>query len=349
MFLALPLALLLAHAAPADPPLPAGPPASGALLQTGLVVRLEAPTETLVAPVVVHLVADTGTEEAVTLNDAGTSPDVTAGDGVWAGIARMAGDGAKVTLKIGDRLVEGGEMPFMASPERNLPLAFDGTVVSAAAGGQPGTGSPSPASPSGAPSAAPSGPAAPVAAQPGGGAARSDATLYIVFGLGALALVAIGYFWFRGPAARALPKGVRVVPELGLFGEGTPSPGAGSSRWVVSEEDERALLHLIVATLARSHAVVLQVDGDVAAVSGGPVYRASCAKPDALMDVIDELQRAHPSLAVVLAGASADWELAEEVGVFAIARAGEGILCARVKDGWTMRAATGEILVRGTG
>jgi hypothetical protein len=182
-----------------------------------------------------------------------------------------------------------------------------------------------------------------------------------VFGLGALLLGLVGYLWFRpGPgAAPDMPKRVRKVPELGIFGAGTPPMDRGASQWIAGPEDEADLVRALLVRLARSRAVVVHVpdEAPLPELPGGPVYRLWSDKPGLLVDAVDALLDAHRPPVVLLVGPPPGglkkWikAIGEDTAVYTVTRSadeagGTAVACRRVPGGWQMVVDGREVRLR---
>ena len=262
----------------------------------GLVIRLNAGTEALKAPVVVSFTPPAGEAVSVELTDDGQKPDVAAGDSNWAGSGLLSDASVSVSVTAGGgQSFPVGAVTWEAGEgAKDLDLTLAGGKITAAAtrqsgaggGGAGGGGTPGNAGGGGAPTGAPTTPAAEGAgASPAGGftvasggAARprsatfpgesgggGDSTLFIVFGAGLLVLVGIAWAWARGrrggggavgDVSRA-PSGLTLVPEPGLLGEGSPSLADGLFSWVAWPGQLEAQMVAALQTLAWSHRVLV--------------------------------------------------------------------------------------------
>jgi hypothetical protein len=197
----------------------------------GLVIRLNAGTEALTAPVVVTFTPPTGEAVSVELTDDGQKPDVAAGDSNWAGSGLLSDASVSVSVSGGGgQSFPVGAVTWEAGEgAKDLDLTLAGGKITASAtrqsgaGGAGGTGGAGGGAPVGDGGGAPTG--APTAGAPegagaspaggftvaSGGAARprsatfpgesggaGDSTLFIVFGAGLLVLVGIAWAWARG-------------------------------------------------------------------------------------------------------------------------------------------------------
>lgn len=343
----------------------------------GLVVHLDAGTQKLLAPVTLELKTNTGKAFTLTLDDAGTQPDVVAGDNAWSAVGMVEGTSASVTLSAGGVTATGADLAFPASKEANLDLQLNGDRIVAAAATAPVSPTPSQPTSAGATPASPTRPTEPRPPTPpaegasrrGDGAPRtaradqmSDAVLYIGFGAGALLLAGLGYAITSrvsgGSAAGTLPRGVQRAPERGYLGVGTPGLAPGLSQWLVGADDEAALLGFLSAQLARTRPVLVHAASpvDLGPVWGGPVFTCSFDKPGRLGDAVDGLLENHPGLVIVLVGAEgaelARWsrDLTDDLAVYALVRAptesaGPVIGCTRAPGGWTLNSGADRVVV----
>ena len=258
----------------------------------GLVVHLTLSSPTTV-PVVVLLEAD-NEKHSVEMKDDGASPDVTAGDAMYSGTSMVQGDKVKVTLQMGDRTIEGGEVSWLATQttcDLNLKLEGENLSAEAAVPGPPVAQQPA----AGEPATVPTGSDATASASPPLGnaplgnaplgnagntvlpaiqpAADNSAAISMVAGAAFLLLAGLLYLNWSGGSGSTLPP----LPEPGLLGPATPSLSEGLSRWDVAQEEASSLANILLATLARNHRVLLIAPPDFQPdrVFGGPVYRAS--------------------------------------------------------------------------
>jgi hypothetical protein len=313
-------------------------------------------------PVVVHLTSPDKNTSDVQLKDDGGPPDVTAGDGIWSGTIWSATDEFQVSLSAGSTEFKGGAVSWKPTDvQRDLSLSLgEGGLQAEAAVAQ----------------AMPAGSASPPSASalsnlnnpesPSGNATFSnsggDSTLYVALGIGALMLAVIGYLWLRGRGPVALPAGMSLVPEPGLFGAGTPSLSEGLSLWVTSPNDASELARLLLLSLSRHHRVLVSAPArsPLPAVRGGPVYRIASGKSRQLMDAVDALHELNPgSLTVLMLGENLDARalkehmeaLPEGVGgvvilMEALTAALPTVHCQRREDHWLLRHGEIEVRVR---
>lgn len=302
--------------------------------QHGLVARLQLNGESIKGSAAIVLKPEGGEPTRIELADNGTAPDVTKGDGIWAGSAWLDGDAFTVSVDVDGTITEGGPVTWGATDaNRDLTIGMKGGQLSVEAGvSGGGGGGPSPgaggdaavdpsagggsgggALPDGA-GGAPVGPGFPPGMPPGtapgvSGAAKSgaDGTLYIGFGLGLLVLVGLAWLWLRNRPAERSAGGLPRVPEPGLLGEGTPSLSDGLQLWLTSDADADAVVRPLLATLARHHRVLFVAPGKVTAppVYGGPVYRAPNIRPSHVGDSAESMG-ADGGVAVLLVNTQAD-------------------------------------------
>jgi len=370
-----------------------------------MVVRLLAQGAQLEGPVTVTVSSDEADPVEVEMNDAGETPDVTAGDGVWSSTGEIAGDTVTVKVAAGGQTWDAGSVTWTDTElARDLELSFtDGDMVASAATALPqpsggvvplgdgetpdggpsvstvqdgspptadgasgpvGGGAPngSPAAAAGGPPGAP-GSSLPPTEPPGQSQSGGDdgsAQLFIIFGLGLLGLVLLGWMWFsanrRGRGGVPLP-----LAQPGLLGPGTPPLSGGDSIWRSAPADLPALAAGLVARIARERPVLLATaDGlTVPPVHGGPVYPADFLEVDPIADLADALeeQLGRP-IAVVLVGDAAATahvglrgELAEStalvlIGTTESAVEPRAVRCAPDGDVWRLSAGDQQVAVR---
>lgn len=327
-----------------------------------LVVRLDTAEHPLQGAVIARFVTKDGTGVAFALNDAGTSPDTTAGDGVWSGVGVVAGTTAKLTVSSPDWTGDAGSLALPPGRQHDLDLAISGAriVPSGALGAAASGGADDRATPGDAGTVRRKGGGAGSASGEGGGGRRRNKAeaesapapndLWYLAAAGAgLCLLAVGFLSFRRPQrAAALPVGVRRLAEAGLFGSGSPPISAGISQWVVSAADEHDLVLDLVRQVAALRPVLVQAGDDVElpGTRGGTAYRASYGRPAELQDAVDDLREVHPTLALVLVapsspGALAEWtrDMGGDLPILAVVRqpvpgVGPGARCTRPAGEW---------------
>ncbi len=304
----------------------------------GVVIRLvleEATTD----EVKVLLSGVDGTTSETALRDDGEAPDVTAGDLNYSGSAMVLGDDFQVSLVLGSDTIPAGDVTFPASEGggRNLVLTRTAGILSTEATlspstGAPGgtalppTGDPAPgAAPSDPPGSGPTGalpmgeappsssgaPAADTTPQtfpqtsPEGGGSEDGGSLYVLLGLGVVALAGVGALWLRGGSDRGrggAQDPTAPVPEAALLGDGTPSLSDGLSVWRVGAADLPGFTAAMLQHLATHHRVLVVAPAtlQVPAVHGGPVYRSPALAPDKVADYADALYDARGAPVAVL-------------------------------------------------
>lgn len=185
---------------------------------------------------------------------------------------------------------------------------------------------------------------------------------------GGLALVAaVGWMWSRprGPASPsvALPPGVSILPEAGLFGPGTPSLSNGIFMWI-TEGNQADVVAPLVATLATYHRVLfVAAEGyEVPRVHGGPVFHTTNLDADHVADSAEALsgEGGAPVAVVIVNPAATKQELLDYAEV---APAGVGgvvfvdqdadvpltkLRSTAVGAGWTFRVDAVELSARET-
>jgi hypothetical protein len=334
-----------------------------------VVVRLNAGTEAVETPVVVAMAPASGEPFSVQLKDDGQPPDVTYGDGIWSGVTWVMGTDFTVSVSLGTTQLEAGTISWgKDAGQRDLNLTLHKGTIKADAGAAPPMQGPGvPPDPSGADQ--------PIQ-QPSSGPPTSegninnplmqsseDATLYVVFGVSALAAGLLAYLWFRGGAVkeRALPKGMVMVPEPGLLGPGVPSLSDGLSIWVVAPSEARELLRVLLATLARYHRVLVRTPtrGSVPAVHGGPVFQLEGSSPQAVGEAVDAFVEQGQGVAILILGEDLD-ERAIKAFNYALPERTGGIVlmleapkltlpmvrCKRQGDRWHFNSGVTEVVAR---
>lgn len=249
----------------------------------GLVIRLSLPEPT--SETVVVTLQGEETKE-VEVKDNGASPDLVAGDNVWAGTTLVQSDTVQIRVRIGEKIVEGGSVSW--EPDRNvcdLDLKIEGGQLTASAT------TPLPPTPT-APlnGAAPTGIVAPSGAPPPTLTADEsseklpDSSLSIAAGFGFLLLAGLLYLGWSGNSPR-LPS----LPEPGFLDPLLPSLSILSS-WEVSEKEQKLLADQLLPEMARHHRILLMAPAEYqpVAVMGGPVYRAPRAWKKALLQLAEE-------------------------------------------------------------
>lgn len=291
-----------AEAAPASE---ASPPQLG---QAGrLVVRLRADGKALTSPVRAQFAPPSGEAVEFDLVDDGSLPDQQAGDGVFSGAGIVSGASATLTLRAGEWTGSLADVALPSGPPRELDIAMAGDRLVA-----------SPAPASGERGFRPSGGSGKGSGSKGrlGGTtpepASNDVWL-LAAGVGGVALLVVGYFWFRRPRkVVVLPEGVSRVVDAGLFGGDTPPLAEGVVQYVAPAEAHPALAARLLGQVATLRPVLVHAAADLAmpASTGNPVYRTALPRPAELHDAAYELQEFHPQLVLVILGAPspvADW------------------------------------------
>ena len=295
----------------------------------GIVIRA---TGTTASSVTVKLAPPSGAAVEAALRDDGSSPDVAAGDGVYAGVVRSEADQFKVTVVSDGARLEAGDVSWEGVAARDLELTFsEGKVVAKALANQApvtqegvaplggpgasslGSGSLGDGGPAG--GGAPPGAAAPEpAAVPADaevlGTSDSSGVTLIVGGGALLLLAGLGWVWARGARPLKLPKGVERVPPAGFAGQGTPALGLEFTALVVDAVHAASFVADLVRTLSRARPLLVASDAALrpAVAGGAAVFAMDAADRDDVGDAADALQERFPSLGVVLvlpAGADA--------------------------------------------
>lgn len=290
--------------------------------------------------------------------DASPPADQPAGDDPAAGVTSQA---------MGPPIAVGStpDQPPVDSPMGEPPLGHGVTPEGPIAGGTlPGQSQP----PVGSAPSAPGVGAAAVTSSPGEqpvGDSWSEWEPFLAFGLGITLVAAVAWLWARPRAAPqavvALPAGVSMLPQPGLFGPGTPSLSSGMLLWIVDGEQPDVVAPLL-ATLAAHHRVLLvaPVDREVPQVHGGPVFHSTNLDPDHIADAADSLssERGLPVAVVIVNPAATPQQLLDYVEVAPTGGGGVLIVAEDVElkipklrssasaAGWTFRLDTLELSAR---
>lgn len=275
----------------------------------GIMVRLETTSASIGGdPRVALTPVGGGPPIELALLDDGNSPDVAAGDGIYAGTSMVQGDGFDVTLTVGEQRFDGGEVSWGADAgsARDLVIRLVGDEIAVVAAQPVGGGAPGrDAAPTDAAPTAAVG--RPVAATPASASTtrstirRDDALLWLAIGLGLVVLAGAGLVvsrWMRGGGdARPDP-----MDEPGLFGPGTPSLTDAPAWWVLGRDDADGLRAALLHSVARHHRVLIVSASGVTTprVIGGPAYHIGWdadAAEDAAYALVD---RGGPRLVAVL-------------------------------------------------
>ncbi len=269
-------------------------------------VRLETSTGSLPGAARVTLTpVGSGDTIELELLDNGSPPDVSAGDGIYAGTSFVDADSFAVTLDVGGKTYDGGEATWAADagPARDLVIRLVGDEIAVVAsqplsGGAPQDG----AAGAGAPTAAAGAPvaAAPTSPVPAG-VSRNDALLWLAIGVGLVVLAGAGLVASRW-MGRSRDAGPEPLDEPGLFGAGTPSLTAAPAWWVLGEEDTDALRAALLNSVARQHRVLVVAPSGTAAptVLGGPAYAVGWDADAAADAAFALLDRDGPRVVAVL-------------------------------------------------
>lgn len=306
-----------------------------------LVVRLRAEGKALTSPVRAQFAPPTGEAVELDLVDDGSLPDQQAGDGVFSGAGIVTGASATLTLRAGEWTGSLADVALPSGPPRELDIAMTGDRLVA-----------SPAPAAGERGFRPSGGSGRGSGSKGrlGGTtpepASNDVWL-VAAGVGGVALLAVGYFWFRRPRkVVVLPEGVSRVVDAGLFGGDTPPLAEGVVQYVAPAGAHSSLAARLVAQVATLRPVLVHAAADLAlpASTGNPVYRTALPRPAELHDAAYELQEFHPQLVLVILGAPspvADWvrDVRDDFPVIlvvaeAIAGNGPVVRCTPDAAGW---------------
>lgn len=274
----------------------------------GVLVRLDA-DRTIDGEVFVDLVPPTGDRERIQLQDDGQQPDVTAGDGRWAGAAFFPLTDVTVTLVIAGESIDGGVASWSAADiPRDLDLSLRGDVLTVKAreanphgqgNGAPGAGE------GGSPSAAATG-------------VDDDAREGVwLIGVGALLFVVLGGAWTmvrsQRRARRGPIEGVTRQSPGGFAGPQSPALDDGLVFWRMDGGEPADILGVLVDTLARHHGVLVvsEQPPDTLARSGRRIFRSAVTGARKVGDALEAIHRDPREPAVVVfvgvAGTSDDW------------------------------------------
>jgi len=276
---------------PADPPISPGPSGAfgdGPSSETNGLIAILSTDVALSGSVKVVLNGADGTTELL-LNDRGEAPDVTADDGLWAGLAPSAPLDASVELVVDGETRSGGRVSWEPNARpRELKIRLMGDTVAATAatgtgGAQEGGGASAPKKTPGEEAPAVSKPvvSGPTPAPSSTGGFDWMGALALV-----LALAALGVGLLRKSAPTevepqqppAPPKLPARVREAGILGSGTPSLSDGISVWVGPD----AVLGALLSTLAQTRPVVVVTapDHPLPPVVGGAVFQVTSLQPE---------------------------------------------------------------------
>jgi hypothetical protein len=251
-------------------------------------VRLVARGQYLADPKVILTPVNGADSIEMAMRDDGEMPDVVADDGTWAGTSLLAHDAYAVTLDLGGHMVDGDTIRWGADElARDLALTFDGDGLQASTSSSPanlGTGGEFGAQ--GRPRGAAFG------AGEGGSAKGSRGLLLLGLGGGVLSLgVGATFLLMRGREDDEPLFETTRVPEPPLLGPPSPPLSDGMCQWVVETDCMADATASLVATLARTHRVLVVAPKSVMIplVHGGPVYRLSSVVPDDLEDAVEIL------------------------------------------------------------
>ena len=362
-FVALLVTLAMAQT-PAGAPAATGAPPEGATkaIPRMVVVRTTASGAT---SIVLALKDSAGTSTDTPLLDDGQQPDVRAGDGEFAALARVEAAEVTPTLTVDGKTASAAPVSWAADEERRvLELVWkDGTLTAAAkvgasnldgkgaaGSGGPGMGASAPGTmalptmPSGS-VPMPSAPPSASASSSGGGI-----VLYAALGVAIAALSAMAVVVLRGrsaPDPDSLPDVLRVH-GAGVFGPGTPTLVAPVQAWTVSDADRPALLAHALRALAPFHPLVVATANTeaVPAAVGEGVFRSG-ASAERIADAARALATlARPTVILVLpaTGESTDAWRTPVPGcrTIVLSSSQEGSVARFARDGAAWTCALGE-------
>ena len=274
----------------------------------GVLVRLDA-DRTLDGDVYVDLAPADGQTERVQLQDDGQQPDVTAGDGRWAGAVFLPHTDVTVSLVLDGERMDGGPAVWSAPDiPRDLDLTLrDGVLtVKAREANQhnPGEG---PGGSGGGTAAQASKEAADAEAQVGLWLIGGGAVLFV--GLAVMLVVMRKHARVRrGPIS-----GVTLVPAGGFAGPGSPPLNDGLVHWRTDPAHAPAVLRALVDTLARHHGVLLvgDVPQHAGSRAGRRIFRATDPTPRKVGDALEAIHADPREAGVVVfydvGGSPDDW------------------------------------------
>ena len=241
--------------------------------QHGLVVRLQG-TPGMINPTAV-LSDETGTAIRVTLKDDGKSPDMSAGDGGYAGNSWVSGNTFRVELDVGGKIYPGSTAQWPADKDqRDLNLVFQNGQVQVETGAPPRNVSPP--TQAGPPPTSSSGPPPPPSAPRTSTGTSNTSTQTYTLGA-ALALVLLSLvFWPTPKGLPTLPGPDPILIEPGLTRKKGGLPA----------------LQEAIAQLgsARPLLVILPPDAPLTA-QGALVYRASPQQIHAIRKTVAQTPR----------------------------------------------------------
>lgn len=251
----------------------------------------------------VELTAEGGDSPLVVeLNDAGTMPDMRAGDGEFAGQGLLPADEVKVTVKVDGTSLSAGTVSWEPAQELRV---LEVTVADGAATARATVGSRNEKRPVAGetPPAPGEGQAPPAGARPpedGGGRLLFPAAVLVgLVAAGAL----IGLLPRRAGGGGALPSGLVALPAGPILGPNTPTFQDGARVWGSPPEDRRRLLAALLDALAPGRDVVVAIpDGEPLPTPPpcGGVFRTS-APPKAVLAAAQSLARpGRPTVVLVV-------------------------------------------------
>jgi len=308
-------------------------------LAGGVLVRLDADRE-LEGDVVVVLRPASGDPEEVGLQDDGTQPDVTAGDGMWAGAAYLPHAEVDVEVRIGDDTFPGGTATWSdAGIPRDLDLSLQaGTLLVNAREANPHGEGNGPSSDAPGPDGG-SGNSSSSAKKPTDRGDEASGGLFMIAGGGMALLVLALVMWSgrgRTPREKRPSTGLQLQPPGGFAGPLSPSLVDGLTYWTLPESDPAGALRAVVRRLAEHHSVLVVGSAlpDRLGAPGAAVFTTAPDKARRIGDYLEALHKPRRRRAVVVfygveqdaeAWAEQDDELPiGSGGVALLARSGSG-------------------------
>ncbi len=252
----------------------------------GVLVRLDA-DRVIDGDVFVDLQPAEGDSERVQLQDDGQQPDVTAGDGRWAGAVYLPQTQVKVSLVLDGARIDGGDASWSAPDiPRDLDLSLRGEELKVTAREANPHGGGNEAGPG---AGGGTGGAVAAAAQ-----AESDEGMALILGgLGLFLVMAMAGLVFRRRERirRGPVSGVTIQPPGGFAGPGSPSLHDGLVHWSVADADAELALRALVESLARHHGVLV-VGASLPEGLGGAgrrIFTDADASPRRVGDVLEAI------------------------------------------------------------
>lgn len=309
----------------------------------GVLLRLRA-DRALSETVFVDLIPPDARPVTVQLRDDGRNPDVSAGDGLWAGALSLPYAEVQVDLLLGEQRFVGETVSWpSANVPRDIDLVLEGSTLSASArqanvhGEEhvhqevaPGSGDAS----GGASGPAPNTGAGPSPVQAPGVAATTNTTSAGVssddtslpgiwfIGIGAVALAAMMGLVLTRRKVRVVPAAAHASlvlhPAGGFAGEGSPLLNNGLLYWVVDEAERDEALVVLTRMLSRHHNVLVVGSSELvrAGDAGRAIHCMALERPALIGDAVEVLHQLprQPGVAVYVGvdGSPDDWAMRDD-------------------------------------